>query len=75
MTPDAKLASAIQYAFQHTGRSWLLHLNVEVREGCVVLRGDVPNFHIKQLAQETVRAVPGVAGLKNELHVADPRRN
>ena len=28
-------------------------------------------FYLKQLAQEAVLTVPGVAALKNEVHVAD----
>ena len=68
--PDAALGNAIQDAFHHTGRSWLLHLKVEVVAGSVVLRGSVPSYYLKQLAQETVFSVPGVAGLRNELQVA-----
>ena len=72
MTPelDVTLSNAIQDAFHHTGRSWLIHLKVEVAAGAVVLRGSVPNYYLKQLAQETVLTVPGVAGLRNELEVA-----
>ena len=41
-------------------------------EGCgLVLRGRLPSFHHKQLAQETVRRFAGVRHVINETEVAD----
>jgi osmotically-inducible protein OsmY len=39
--------------------------------GGLVLRGRLPNFHHKQLAQETVRRLAGVRQIINETEVID----
>lgn len=44
-------------------------LSCEYCEGVVVLRGCVPSFHEKQLAQELVRRVDGVKIVVNRLVV------
>lgn len=41
----------------------------EHRDGVLVLTGEVPSFHHKQIAQECVRAIPGVQMIKNMLQV------
>ena len=41
----------------------------EHRDGVLVLSGQVPSYHHKQIAQECVRAVPGVQVIKNLLQV------
>ena len=45
------------------------HLRFEAHQGRVVLRGKVASFFQKQMAQETLRAIDGVAEIKNELEV------
>ena len=39
------------------------------REGNVVLRGEVPSFFAKQMAQESLKLVEGVFKIDNELEV------
>jgi osmotically-inducible protein OsmY len=63
------LAEAIQCALNETGRSWLQHVVVEVSGRAVMLSGTVPSYHLKQLAQVTIMAVPGVESIKNALEV------
>ena len=40
-----------------------------VNEDVLVLRGHVPTYHLKQLAQETVRAIDGVGAIINSVEV------
>jgi osmotically-inducible protein OsmY len=44
-------------------------LRVETREGRVILRGVVNSYYHKQLAQEAVRRLQGVATIENHLEV------
>jgi hypothetical protein len=39
----------------------------------LIVRGEVPTFYLKQLLQETLRALPGVARVDNQVNVT-PRQ-
>ena len=45
------------------------NLRFEAHQGRVVLRGRVGSFFQKQMAQEALRAIDGVAEIENELEV------
>lgn len=45
-------------------------VSCEVRQGALVLRGRLPSFYQKQLAQEAVARVPGVSRVLNEIEVS-----
>lgn len=45
------------------------NISCECRQGRLTLTGCVPSFFEKQLAQEAVRAIPGVRRICNELVV------
>ena len=45
------------------------NLRFETHQGRVVLRGRVASFFQKQMAQEALRTVDGVAEIENELEV------
>jgi len=49
----------------------LYSVSSEFHEGMLVLRGTVPSFYVKQVAQEIVRKVEGVGALVNALEVDD----
>ena len=51
---------------------YLTHRNLrfETQEGRVVLRGVVKTYFQKQMAQESLRNVEGVAEISNELEVS-----
>lgn len=49
----------------------LRRLSYDVEESRLVLRGRLPNFHHKQLAQEAVRWLAGVRQIINETEVVD----
>ena len=46
------------------------NLRFETKQGRVVLRGVVNTFFQKQMAQESLRHIEGVAEIANELEVA-----
>ena len=48
----------------------LRSVSCECRQGVLVLRGKLPTFYQKQLAQETVAKVEGVTEVVNETVVA-----
>ncbi|MBA4187815.1 MAG: hypothetical protein C0467_07330 [Planctomycetaceae bacterium] len=63
------LGDAVRIALDKTGYAWLRGVSVGTTHGVVLLQGTVPSFYLKQLAQVTVLAVPGVKLVRNELQV------
>jgi len=66
---DLYLAETVDRALRATGHASLRRLDVGVRDGVVVLRGRVPTYYLKQLAQEAVLRVKGINQLSNRLEV------
>jgi len=52
-----------------TGYLPLRDLEIFAAEGFVTLRGRVPSYYLKQVAQAAVLALPGVDAVRNELDV------
>ncbi|MEX0729121.1 MAG: BON domain-containing protein [Planctomycetaceae bacterium] len=70
--PDSSptLANAAQRHLQRKGRAAFSGVECSADdEGAVILRGRVPSFYLKQLAQEVVRQTDGVSCIVNELEV------
>ena len=44
-------------------------ISCDYDEGVLFLRGRLPNYHHKQMAQETVRRLDGVSQIVNEIEV------
>ncbi len=61
-----RVDSAIHGSPHLTGHT----LHIELRRGRVVLRGVVPSYYQKQIAQEVARRVDGVERVENQLEVA-----
>ncbi len=70
----ALVAAAVRMALEKTGHGWLRRIVVALEGESIVLRGTLPSFYLKQMAQVTVLAVPGVAALRNELVVEGGHR-
>ena len=64
-----ELVSDARVALRKTGHGWLRQIVVLIEAEVIVLRGKVPSFYLKQMAQATVMGVPGVELLRNELEV------
>ncbi|HYH64843.1 MAG TPA: hypothetical protein VD866_09140 [Urbifossiella sp.] len=62
-------AAAARLALAQTGHTWLQRVVVVIDGDRLVLRGDVPSFYLKQVAQVTVMALPDAPGLRNEIRV------
>jgi osmotically-inducible protein OsmY len=63
------LATAVARALRASGLHPLQEAEVVTHGGTVILRGWVPSYHLKQLAQAHALAVPGVREVRNELTV------
>ena len=48
----------------------LREVSCEFRDGVLVLRGRLPSFHHKQMAQELVHRIPGVERVDNQIEVS-----
>jgi osmotically-inducible protein OsmY len=70
---DARLGGQIDQALRATGHLSLRRLEIIAAEGLVVLRGRLPSYYLKQVAQTAVRAVPGVGAVHDELDIVSPR--
>ncbi len=64
-------AAVLLYSHPH-----LQHFSSNVqccfRDRCLCLAGAVPSFYLKQLAQETLRGMPGVERIENRIAVVAP---
>ena len=74
--PSQSTALTRRVMEQLAGGSYAVLRNVECfeQEGRIVLRGSVPSFFLKQMAQSIVAKVPGVATVDNQLVVDDHRK-
>ena len=70
---DFVLPSEVEQVLQSTGYQGLRGVKIAVHYGVVFLRGHVPSFHMKQVAQTSARSVSGVREVRNELNVARSR--
>lgn len=61
-----------QVCLEQSAYSLLRQVLVEYERGVLILRGTLPNYYHKQLAQEAVRRVEGVARVVNRIEVSHP---
>lgn len=72
LAEDRRLRDDIERALVGTGHHCLLHVNVTVRGDLVTLRGRVPSYYLKQLAQSAALTLTARRELRNELMVFEP---
>jgi osmotically-inducible protein OsmY len=72
---EDELVAAIRSALRATGYARLQNLEIELCRGVVVLSGEVPTYHQKQMAQVTVQRVDGIRGVANGVEVVCSRGN
>lgn len=70
---NAELLTRIDQALRATGYLPLRDMELTAAEGLVILRGRLPSYYMKQVAQEVVRSVPGVIEVFGDLEVVSPR--
>lgn len=68
------LQTSVEQALRATGLS-LLNIHVCVAEGILMLRGVVPTYHVKQIAQNAAMRVAGISEVHNEIGVASFARH
>lgn len=68
---DVALSVRIQETLRRSPYRRLHLVSTDVCDGVATLRGRVPNFHTKQIAQCLLADVPGLKRIDNRLHVAD----
>jgi len=73
-TWESVSVEAVERALCATGYPALRCVQIEIERGIVVLWGRVPNYHQKQMAQETAQRVEGVRGIANGIEVACRRQ-
>jgi len=67
--PSTIAAEAAEQQLRRSAYRSLHDIRCTMDAGTVVLRGCVPSFFMKQLAQEAVRKTEGVRAVVNELEV------
>jgi osmotically-inducible protein OsmY len=71
---DLRLTRNIERTLQATGHLPLRDILVSCNGRVVILRGRVPTYYLKQIAQATAQSVLGVEELRNDLEVASSLR-
>jgi osmotically-inducible protein OsmY len=59
----------INRCLKHSSYTALRAVNCDTVRGCFVLGGSVPNFYLKQLAQEMAGKVVGLEKIENHIRV------
>lgn len=68
--PDSQnVADAAKHRILHQPHLKMQRLWCEYERGRLILRGQVPSFYFKQLAQEAVADLSGVRQVVNEIEV------
>ena len=70
---DLCLAERVERALRATGYGPLRGIEVTVHARLVILDGRVPSYYLKQVAQTSALAVPGVRRVRNDLDVGQPQ--
>jgi hypothetical protein len=65
-----KIVRRVQGALQRNPYPLLRSLFFEYEGGVVILRGRLPSYYYKQLAQEALRGIDGVTHVVNEIEVS-----
>ena len=66
---NRQIQERVAMALRKTGYPIMDHISISIERNRAVLRGKVPSFYMKQVAQTTVMKINGVASVQNELVV------
>lgn len=67
---ERRVAARLKKSSYHS----LRRIGCDVHDGVVVLRGQVPSYYLKQVAQALLLDMPEVEVLVNQVEVVPPRR-
>ncbi len=60
---------AFKTLLRQSGYPEMRAIQVRLRDGLLILRGNVSSYHMKQVAQEAIRPLAFGLRIKNEIHV------
>ena len=63
------LEASVQTQLRHSPYSSLRRISCTLDNGVLVLRGRVPSYYLKQIAQNVAISVDGVSAVQNQLEV------
>ena len=72
VAPDPQLWTVLQRALKSTGYLPLRQLQIEIQDSRIALRGNVPSFYLKQLAQSVIRRFVTGYEIENLVEVTGP---
>jgi osmotically-inducible protein OsmY len=67
--PPASPQAVAERGLRSSRYSALQHVSCDCRGGVLVLRGCLPTYYLKQVAQEVVAHLEGVEGVENQILV------
>lgn len=73
--PSQQIVEGAENCLRHNSYLALKNVRCDYREGVLTLRGCLPTYYLKQMAQSVVARVEGVQRIVNEIEVvaAGPR--
>jgi osmotically-inducible protein OsmY len=71
-TPPPGLRELAEGCLRRNPYRALKHVSCECRGGVLVLRGRLPSYYLKQVAQEVVARLEGVQVVDNQIQVVTP---
>lgn len=71
---DRETAQAVRARLSESGYYYLRTLHCRCHEGKLALRGRLPTYYLKQVAQSLAARVPGVESIVDEIEIAEPER-
>ena len=71
-TPQPGLLELAEGCLRRNPYLALKNVACDCREGVLVLRGCLPSYYLKQIAQEAVASLEGVERIDNEIQVVTP---
>lgn len=67
----ARIRQQVQLCLESSSYSPIRALRCRVVDGSLVIQGHVPSYHLKQVAQELVRALKPIDTIVNDIRVTD----
>jgi osmotically-inducible protein OsmY len=67
--PPPRVEELAECRLREAAHSFARCVSCEYREECLILRGQVPTYYLKQVAQTAVARIPGVQKVDNQIEV------
>lgn len=70
--PGVQTCSAVRELFTQSSYAQLKRIHCDFEKGVLVLKGELPTYFLKQIAQSLATHAPGVRTISNRILVVDP---